>query len=261
MQPTAINLVGHRRIERLAPPLARPPDCASKPITDDPERAARLLALFGTPQLGEVERSSLGKLAQVRSLAVDEPVWRCADRANSLVAVQEGEVALGRLDEAGPGSVERVLLGPAWLDAGDGWLGEPRAWDAWARTPALVVEWPCAGMSAQFERHPDLARRLLQALAREARALGSRAHDLLHKDAGSRLAQWLRQHFETLPDAAGSTTVTMRERKRDIAAQLSITPETLSRQLRLLAGQGLIEIAGYTVRVLDAAALERLAAA
>ena len=54
-------------------------------------------------------------------------------------------------------------------------------------------------------------------------------------------------------------TVSLTERKRDIASQLAITPETLSRLLRQLSRKGLIAVAGYTVKVLDVAALRALA--
>jgi CRP-like cAMP-binding protein len=48
-------------------------------------------------------------------------------------------------------------------------------------------------------------------------------------------------------------------RKRDIASQLAITPETLSRLMRSFSSQGVIQVAGYTVHVIDLPALARLA--
>ena len=56
-------------------------------------------------------------------------------------------------------------------------------------------------------------------------------------------------------------TVEMRERKRHIASQLAITPETFSRMLRHLSDRGLIEVMGYTIRVLDLARLRTVAKA
>ena len=51
------------------------------------------------------------------------------------------------------------------------------------------------------------------------------------------------------------------ERKRDIAAQLAIAPETLSRMMRELKRKGLIEVHGYRIQLLDLPALQREAAA
>jgi CRP-like cAMP-binding protein len=53
--------------------------------------------------------------------------------------------------------------------------------------------------------------------------------------------------------------VRLHERKRDVASQLAITPETLSRLMRSFSRQGVIEVSGYNVRVLDPPALARLA--
>jgi CRP-like cAMP-binding protein len=55
--------------------------------------------------------------------------------------------------------------------------------------------------------------------------------------------------------------VRLHERKRDVASQLAITPETLSRLMRSFTRQGVIEVSGYTLRVLDVEALGRLALA
>ena len=63
------------------------------------------------------------------------------------------------------------------------------------------------------------------------------------------------------PGDAQQAVVTLHERKRDIAAQLGITPETLSRLLRQLSRKGLIEVRGYTVSVQDLGALRTLASA
>ena len=49
------------------------------------------------------------------------------------------------------------------------------------------------------------------------------------------------------------------ERKSDVASQLGMTPETLSRLMRTLSDQGVIEVEGYTVQVRNLAALRRLA--
>jgi CRP-like cAMP-binding protein len=77
----------------------------------------------------------------------------------------------------------------------------------------------------------------------------------MHKDAGARLAAWLCAQIEGRAQAV----LRLAERKRDIASQLGMTPETLSRMMRSLSERGLIEVSGYTVRVLDAPALQGLA--
>jgi len=86
-------------------------------------------------------------------------------------------------------------------------------------------------------------------------------HELMHKDAPSRLAQWLSQRCQPVDGHSGQGVVKLSERKRDVASQLAITPETLSRLMRSFTRQGVIEVSGYLVRVLDTAALGRMAEA
>lgn len=106
---------------------------------------------------------------------------------------------------------------------------------------------------------PGLAQGLIDGLAREVQALASNTHALMHKDAPARLAQWLRQRCEPVAGTPDQALVPLHERKRDVASQLAITPETLSRLMRSFNRQGVIEVRGYDVRVLDTHALARMA--
>jgi CRP-like cAMP-binding protein len=81
----------------------------------------------------------------------------------------------------------------------------------------------------------------------------------MHKDAPARFAQWLVARFQPSVESANRGLVKMGERKRDIASQLAITPETLSRLMRSFTRQGLLVVAGYTVHVADVDGLRRIA--
>jgi CRP-like cAMP-binding protein len=99
---------------------------------------------------------------------------------------------------------------------------------------------------------------MIRMLAREARLLASNTHDLMHKDAPARLAAWLHQQAAAAPSEQ-QPTLALTMRKRDLASLLAITPETLSRLMRSFSNQGLIQVAGYQLRLLDLPALLRLA--
>ncbi|NWG74429.1 MAG: Crp/Fnr family transcriptional regulator [Rubrivivax sp.] len=122
-----------------------------------------------------------------------------------------------------------------------------------------MAEVPLDAMLPMVERRSTLARPLISALAREVRDLTLSTHELMHKDAPARLAAWLHQRCAPRPGHGDQAIVQLHERKRDIAAQLAITPETLSRLMRSFMQQGVIEVSGYTVLVLDPKGLERLA--
>ena len=175
--------------------------------------------------------------------------------AHELVLLLEGSVSVGHSDGAVM-SPERLLHGPVWLDAASAWVaGAAHALDARALdSPVRVAELPLAAVQTLLMQRPALATGLLAVLAEQVQELSLRAHELLRKDANGRLAAWLHRHLQ-----GAQTLLHLSERKRDIAAQLGMSPETLSRQMRQLIRLGLIEVRGYQVRVLDSAALARLA--
>jgi CRP-like cAMP-binding protein len=80
----------------------------------------------------------------------------------------------------------------------------------------------------------------------------------LAKDAEARCAEWLLRHAEPAGEA-GSMAVMLRQRKRLIAAQLGIAPETLSRVLRHLRERSLISGSGRIVNLVDPGGLRSLA--
>ena len=216
-------------------------------------------ALLGGDRLSDAELQALACVAQSQPVASGQEVLSRADFATTLVALQRGDVALGLRGADGAFHTERIVRGPAWLDLSSAWLGEAHVMDAQALGPAWLLVLPQDALAAQLAGHPGLAQRLIEGLAREVQALASNTHELMHKDAPARLAQWLRQRCEPVAGAAGQALVRLRERKRDVASQLAITPETLSRLMRSFNRQGVIEVSGYDVRVLDTGALARLA--
>lgn len=210
-------------------------------------------ALLGGATLSAGELAALNRMVQARSLSAGAAVFRRGQEATSLVAVQSGNVGLGLLRPDGSFHLERTIHGPAWLDLASAWLGGGHDQDARALGEARVLALPLVAVRELLLRQPAMVERLMTGLARSVHGLSGMTHDLMHKDAEKRLAAWLLQR------SRGQSELQLGERKRDIAAQLAITPETLSRMMRQLKLKGLIEVQGYAVRLLDEPALARLA--
>jgi CRP-like cAMP-binding protein len=79
----------------------------------------------------------------------------------------------------------------------------------------------------------------------------------LAKDAEARCAEWLLNHAQA--SDKGGCSVQLQLRKRAIAAQLGIAPETLSRVLRHLRELRLISGSGRVVDLVDPIGLRTLA--
>lgn len=215
--------------------------------------------LLGEATLPPAVVQALARIGQARRFAPGDTVFRRGEKASALVVLALGDAALGGPDAHGHFRTERHLQGPAWLDASAAWLGDAHAHEARVLAPAVVVHLDCAALAAEIEGQPALARLLLRALAGEAQLLARSTQSLMHQDAPARWAAWLLAHCQPVPGADERGVVQLPLRKRDIASQLAITPETLSRLMRSFSAQGVIAVAGYTVHVLDRAALARLA--
>lgn len=220
------------------------------------ESAIDWAPLFDGDSSGAAELRGLDALGIERQLSHGELVFSRRQRAEHLVAVISGSVGLGLARDGSPFHLQRSVHGPQWVDLSSAWLDGPYGQDAVALSKARLVELPWPAVRELLHGEPALAERLLLSLARQVQGLNGLTHDLMHKDAERRLAVWLCQHCQ---GSDAEVIVPLKERKRDIAAQLAITPETLSRLLRQLQRKGVLAVRGYTVQVLDLPALQTLA--
>lgn len=150
-----------------------------------------------------------------------------------------------------------VVDGPFWLDAASAMLGQPCAVDMVAETRVQLRRQPLEQFRAALESLPGAVRLLVHDLAMGYRQQTELAVSRLAQDAEARCAQWLLHHAQN--DASGAMSVTLHQRKRLIAAQLGIAPETFSRVLRSLREHGLIHGSGNVLKLLQPRALEAVA--
>jgi CRP-like cAMP-binding protein len=104
-----------------------------------------------------------------------------------------------------------------------------------------------------------LTRDLIHDLALGQRQMAELSVSRLAMDAQARCAEWLLDHAK--PDNRASLAVQFTQRKRQIAEQLGIAPETLSRVLRDLRERGFIRGRGRVLDVVDPNGLRNLAGA
>lgn len=171
--------------------------------------------------------------------------------------IESGRVALGVL---GTDVLEHqigVLEGPCWLDASSVVLGLPHLVDAIADTPLQLRKVAVADFRQAITDMPASAQAVLIDVAMAHRRQTEFAVSRLAKDAEARCAEWLLTHAHC--GDQGLMAVELRQRKRSIAAQLGIAPETFSRVLRHLREQSLISGSGRLLNLVDPGGLRSLA--
>jgi CRP-like cAMP-binding protein len=149
------------------------------------------------------------------------------------------------------------MKAPGWVDPTAAVLALPSAMDAVAQTEVVLRKVPMADFQAALAANRQLSHIMLAGLARAHRQQTELAVSRLAKGAEARCAQWLLDHAESTDK--GECAVQLQQRKRLIAAQLGIAPETLSRVLRHLRERSLISGSGRTLNLVDPGGLRSLA--
>ena len=178
--------------------------------------------------------------------------------ANKALHLLSGRVAFGVIEKGILVHQLGVVDGPFWLEAAAALLGLPHAVDAMAESAVRVQNIPLAQFKSHLKNLPEPVHTLMLDLAKAQRQQIEVAVSRLAKDADARFAEWLLRHAEPA-DAQGSLAVILRDRKRLIAAQLGIAPETFSRVLKHLRDRKLISGGGRVLNLLDLTGLQSLA--
>lgn len=194
----------------------------------------------------------------VYSLPAGTALLRRGEQPDRVLHVLQGRVVLGVMQQ---GQMEHQLgqvQGPFWLEASAALLGLPHVVDAVADSAVEVQAVDTPQFLATLQTLTGQTGSLVQDLALAQRQLTEVAVSRVAKDADARCAEWLLRHAE--PVRGGATmAVTLRERKRTIAAQLGIAPETFSRVLKHLRERQLIRGAGRVLDLPDPQGLRELA--
>lgn len=182
---------------------------------------------------------------------------RRGEFADAIVFVESGQVGLGLTDGDTMTHLLGTVDGPFWLEASAAILARPSLVDAVAQTRVKLRTLPVPVFRTWLAALPESAQNLLRDVAVSHWQQSELAVSRLAKDAEARCAEWLLRHAQT--SAQGSVAVMLQQRKRLIAAQLGIAPETLSRVLRHLRERSLISGSGRVVHLVDPGGLRSLA--
>lgn len=195
--------------------------------------------------------------AERRKAAAGAVLLKRGSTPTAVMYVESGRVALGVMEGEVLTHQLGEIQGPFWLEATAAVLGLPSVVDAVAETEVVLRRIPLARFRQSLGAMPVAARTVLQDVATAHRRQTELAVSRLAKDAEARCAEWLLRHAQ--PGEKGALAVPLEQRKRLIAAQLGIAPETLSRVLRHLRERSLISGTGRVLNLLDPGGLRVLA--
>ena len=196
--------------------------------------------------------------APAEDVASGTVLLRRGQAAAKALHLISGRVALGVIENGVMVHQLGTVEGPFWLEAAAAMLGQTHAVDALAESPVTIQAMPLGQFKSHLKNLPEPVRTLMLDLAKAQRQQTQVAVSRLAKDADARFAEWLLRHAEPA-DSEGSLAVILHDRKRLIAAQLGIAPETFSRVLKHLRDRKLISGGGRVLNLLDPMGLQSLA--
>ena len=200
--------------------------------------------------------SALAQISHRQSYAKGESIFHQGDESRGFFIVQSGRIKVFQLSVSGREQILHVFAPKdhfAEVSAFDG-LCFPAS--AAALEKAVVLFFPRQRFLALLEQNPTLAINMLKSFARHLRRFSNLVDNLSLREVPGRLAAYLLTISRQLDDA---DQIELTLNKGQLASTLGTIPETLSRVFHRLSHDGIIQIEGAKVTVLDRESLHRMA--
>lgn len=213
-------------------------------------RSGLLLSRLSEDQLGRVAR----RATRVK-LEGGQMLFRQGDSAERFYLVIAGQIRLFRLSPDGAEKIIEIVAPQQTFAEALMFLSVP-AYPvcAAALSPAQLIAIDARDFSLMLRESLDTCFVLLGMLSQRLRGLIGDIDDLTLHSATGRFARYL---LMRLPD--GGVMLDLGVRKRVLASRLSIKAETFSRVEKGLSDQGVIEVHGSRIEILDPQALQDIA--
>ncbi len=203
--------------------------------------------------LSDVDMDALMDIARVREHPRGELLFSDGEEATGFFVVLDGKVKVYKLSPEGK---ERILhiIHPGNTFAEAAIFGEG-LYPAYAEPLQVskLLFLPKEGFLNLLMNNGRISINMIAGLSKFLRQFANQIEDLTFKDVPSRLARYLMEL-----SGGTKTTVELPISKSQLASNLGTVSETLSRTLRKLSEDDLINVAGKKVEIFDFERLEEL---
>jgi CRP/FNR family transcriptional regulator, dissimilatory nitrate respiration regulator len=210
------------------------------------------IPLFREMSDEEIQRITLGTRAI--QLARGEVLFQRGDPSTGFYVMIHGQIKLAM---SSPQGIEKVveLLGPGQT-FGEAvmFLDKPFPVYAQALTDSLALHIQKNVIFEGIDSDPTFSRNMLAGLSVRLHRLIKSVESFSLRSSAQRVIGYLLQDLEETKEGQ-DVKICLLANKNVIASNLNITPETFSRILHNLSDNGLIEVKGKDVRIIDIAKL------
>jgi CRP/FNR family transcriptional regulator len=206
--------------------------------------------------LPENQLNDLSKIVIDQVLKRGEIIFSEGDEGKGFYIVVEGRVKIYKLSSEGKEKILHIFGPGEPFGEVPVFAGQHFPANAETLEKCRVFFLPRNRLIEQIERNPSLALNMLAILSKRLRQFTVQIEHLSLKEVPGRLAAYLLYASDR---EGGVETFRLDITKGQLASLLGTIPETLSRIFSKMNKQGLIDVSGPHISILDRAGLEELA--
>ncbi|MCC6608174.1 MAG: Crp/Fnr family transcriptional regulator [Burkholderiales bacterium] len=215
------------------------------------------LPLFKELAPDELERVA-GHTRQVRATR-GEILFHRGDPANGFYLVVYGQVKLAFISSKGDEKVVEIIGPGSSFGEAVMFMEKPHVVTAQVLADTLLLYVQREAVFDELARDTRFARRIIAGLSRRLHHLMGDLEAYSMRSGTQRVIGFLLREFASGEEPSGEIEVTLPTTKGIVASRLNLTQEHFSRILHELSAEGLIEVQGRAVRILDVERLKQYA--
>jgi len=214
----------------------------------------KLRNIFLFSNLSEGMLKSIATATLAKETSKGEMIFFEGQEGENFYAIIKGVIKIFKLTASGNEQILHIfgegdIFGEVAVFSGETFPASAKTLE----NSSLLV-FPRAHFIALLQKEPTLSLNMLAILSTRLRRMTALVENVSLKSVSGRLVSYLLD----IDDGQGKW-VTLTISKQQLAKVIGTIPETLSRTLRRLQEQGLMEVAGKRVRLVDYTALEDIA--
>jgi len=192
--------------------------------------------------------AQLREITQVKSYSEGSTLFYAGERPGKLRLIASGVVQVVKHDTAGNEIVLAHFRADDLVAEAAHFENIPYPATARCVTDVTLYEIDFEAFKSRFLNRPEVALGIIRSLTYKIRQLEAVIRRTSVDDAQTRLARFLLEHADALPMPS----------QKQIASQISLTPETVSRIVRHFKARGWVEVRARKILIIDPEGLKSL---
>lgn len=198
--------------------------------------------------LDAAEIAVVSRLIFEKKFAKGETIFFEGDDADGFYLVSSGQIKVFKMNPMGKEHILHIFGPGEPVGEVPVFSKQPFPATAEALSKSTTYFFPRKDFVSLIEQNPSIALNMLAVLSRRLRQFATQIENLSLKEVPARLAGYL---LYTAEEQSNSEVITLPVSKGQLASLLGTIPETLSRIFARMSEEGLIQVDGRSITILD----------